>query len=53
MANEEATTIYCVGEEGALGHPKVYLEFNAEGKAVCPYCDKIFTQAHEQFTSNS
>lgn len=42
MAQSDKDKIYCVGEEGALGHPKVYLEFDAEGKVTCPYCDKLY-----------
>ncbi|MGE4529297.1 MAG: zinc-finger domain-containing protein [Rhodospirillaceae bacterium] len=34
--------VSCDGGGGALGHPKVYLEFN-DGRAVCPYCGKVFT----------
>jgi len=33
----------CDGGKGALGHPKVFLEFN-HGRAVCPYCGKVFAE---------
>lgn len=38
----EDPKVVCDGGGGALGHPKVYLTLNAEGEAVCPYCDDIF-----------
>jgi len=30
------------GDDGALGHPKVYLQIGDEGFVDCPYCDKRF-----------
>lgn len=27
---------------GTLGHPKVYLNMEASGEVVCPYCSKKF-----------
>ena len=38
----ETTTIACDGSEGALGHPRVFLNVGDEGKVECPYCDKLF-----------
>ncbi len=35
-------TVACDGGEGALGHPRVYLTMDEEGKVVCPYCDRLF-----------
>jgi len=35
-------TVACDGGEGALGHPRVYLTMDEEGKVVCPYCDKLY-----------
>ena len=32
----------CDGGEGALGHPLVYLTFNADGKIDCPYCGRRY-----------
>ena len=33
--------IACDGGEGALGHPRVWLQIpEAEGFVECPYCDK-------------
>ncbi|MCH8347637.1 MAG: zinc-finger domain-containing protein [Proteobacteria bacterium] len=34
--------VACDGGEGALGHPKVYLNMGDEGGVECPYCDKLF-----------
>ena len=32
--------VACDGGEGALGHPRVYLQIPAEqGYVECPYCD--------------
>jgi len=40
----EITDIYrvaCDGSEGALGHPRVWLQISEEtGFVECPYCDK-------------
>lgn len=33
--------IACDGDSDSSGHPKVYLHLDIEGKAICPYCDKI------------
>ena len=38
----ETRTVACDGGEGALGHPRVFLNMGAEGKVDCPYCDKLF-----------
>jgi uncharacterized Zn-finger protein len=37
--------VSCDGDDGALGHPKVYLHMknNGEnGQVDCPYCDRVF-----------
>ncbi|MGR3761003.1 zinc-finger domain-containing protein [Roseobacteraceae bacterium NS-SX3] len=35
--------VACDGSEGALGHPRVYLQIpEAEGWVECPYCDCKF-----------
>ncbi len=36
--------VACDGGSSALGHPRVYLELDTEGKAVCPYCSKLLTK---------
>ena len=35
-------TVACDGDEGPLGHPKVYLNMGDEGRVECPYCDRLF-----------
>ncbi|APG45562.1 zinc-finger domain-containing protein [Phaeobacter porticola] len=36
----ESYRIACDGSEGALGHPRVYLQIpEADGFVECPYCD--------------
>lgn len=36
----ETSKIACDGGEGALGHPRVWLQIPAEeGFVECPYCD--------------
>ena len=32
----------CDGGEGALGHPRVYLNLAPAGKIECPYCSRLF-----------
>jgi uncharacterized Zn-finger protein len=32
----------CDGGEGALGHPRVYLNLGPSGKIECPYCSRLF-----------
>jgi uncharacterized Zn-finger protein len=36
--------VYCDGG-GALGHPGVYLNIEADGQVVCPYCSRTFVLA--------
>ena len=38
-------SVACDGGGGALGHPKVFLTLDADGKVECPYCDRMFVQA--------
>jgi len=37
--------VACDGGEGALGHPRVYLNFAASHEVVCPYCSCHFMLA--------
>jgi NADH dehydrogenase (ubiquinone) Fe-S protein 6 len=37
-----ATRVHCDGDEGPLGHPRVYLQMDASGAVDCPYCDRRF-----------
>ena len=38
--------VWCDGGEGALGHPRVYLEMGAVGVVECGYCDRRYVAAH-------
>jgi len=40
----EGSVAACNGGGGPLGHPKVYLNLSAEGKAECPYCSRLFVR---------
>jgi uncharacterized Zn-finger protein len=37
-----STRAVCDGSEGALGHPRVFLEIDQRGYIDCPYCDRRF-----------
>ncbi len=39
----EQETVACDGGGGALGHPRVYLTLDGDGKIDCPYCGRRFT----------
>ena len=40
--------VFCDGGEGALGHPRIWLQISAErGWVECPYCDK--RMVHKSF----
>ena len=34
--------VACDGDEGALGHPRVYLTMDENGQVECPYCDRQY-----------
>jgi len=34
--------VSCDGGEGALGHPRIWLEIDGRGFVDCPYCDRRF-----------
>ena len=38
----------CDGGSGALGHPRVYLAIDRSGRAVCPYCGRVFARDPER-----
>jgi len=38
----DSTRIACDGDEGPLGHPRVWLQMGAEGRVDCGYCDRRF-----------
>ncbi|HXZ67932.1 MAG TPA: zinc-finger domain-containing protein [Alphaproteobacteria bacterium] len=37
-----STRVACDGGQGALGHPRVYLEMGEEDRVECPYCDRLY-----------
>ena len=41
----EDTVVACDGDEGPLGHPRVYLNMGDDGAVECPYCDRLFILA--------
>jgi uncharacterized Zn-finger protein len=41
------TRVACDGGEGALGHPKVYLEMGEQDFVECGYCDRRFVLSPE------
>lgn len=34
--------VACDGGNGALGHPRVFLEMGEAGEVTCPYCERQF-----------
>ena len=38
----DSVNISCDGGGGALGHPKVFLSLENQGRVECPYCDRLF-----------
>lgn len=34
--------VACDGDEGPLGHPRVYLTMDENGQVECPYCDRQY-----------
>lgn len=38
----ETTQIACDGGDGALGHPRVFLNMGDEHQVDCPYCGRRF-----------
>lgn len=49
MAANTPETIYtatkrvsCDGGEGALGHPRVWLEMGESPRVECPYCSQLY-----------
>ena len=39
--------VSCNGGGGALGHPQIWLNMNADGEVTCPYCSRHFVQIKE------
>jgi uncharacterized Zn-finger protein len=38
----ETETVACDGGDGPLGHPRVFLNLQAQGMIDCPYCGRRF-----------
>jgi uncharacterized Zn-finger protein len=38
----ETTQVPCDGDNGPLGHPRVYLNMETHGQIDCPYCGRRF-----------
>ncbi|RME64593.1 MAG: zinc-finger domain-containing protein [Alphaproteobacteria bacterium] len=38
----DSPKVACDGDEGPLGHPRVYLNMGDDGRVECPYCDRLF-----------
>lgn len=37
-----STRVACDGDEGPLGHPRVWLQMDTSGTVECGYCDRRF-----------
>jgi uncharacterized Zn-finger protein len=37
----DSLIVACDGDEGPLGHPRVYLKME-NGRVECPYCDRLY-----------
>ena len=43
VVKTDSLHVVCDGGEGALGHPRIYLEINPDiGQITCPYCSREF-----------
>jgi uncharacterized Zn-finger protein len=47
------TRVACDGSDGALGHPKVYLEMGEQDFVECGYCDRRFVLSPEAKASRA
>lgn len=34
--------VACNGGAGPLGHPRIYMNLAASGRAECPYCSRLY-----------
>ena len=41
----DSARVACDGDEGALGHPRVWMQIDERGYADCGYCDRRFVLA--------
>ena len=42
VVETDSETVVCEGNDGAFGHPRVYLTIGKKGYVDCPYCDRRF-----------
>lgn len=47
----DSKDIACDGGGGQLGHPRVFLAVDDDGRATCPYCGQIFIVGSEKAKS--
>jgi len=40
-------SVACDGGVAALGHPRVWLAMDHEGRTKCPYCGRLFIMSSE------
>ena len=45
IVKTEQSRVACDGGDGALGHPRVFLDMGASGSVDCPYCGRRFELA--------
>jgi uncharacterized Zn-finger protein len=38
----DSMVVACNGNDGGLGHPRVFLNLAPSGKAECPYCSRVY-----------
>lgn len=43
--DSHADGVSCDGGNGALGHPKVWFNFDGKDKVDCSYCDRVFVKS--------
>ncbi len=39
--------VCCDGDQGALGHPRIWLQIDARDYVDCPYCDRRYVLAQD------
>lgn len=40
-------SVACDGGVAALGHPRVWLAMDHQGRTTCPYCGRLFVMSRE------
>jgi len=38
----ESRNVACDGDEGPLGHPRIYLNMGHNDSVQCPYCGRLY-----------